>query len=309
MKPFNIPVRPEYSPGLQRQIALLNKKLGDFVHAPTDTKSILRMEPFAQDPELMRVAADALGAYRTIPVTAEELELHRITGCSYSYDIVGYWYLAATLALSPEACAAERLMQTARYLIDNGPGDLNILRRIVRLLPDKEHLQPLRALLDDYYGRLCPTLAAYRWLDEAGIPYPTGEKWGITMKFTSDGEYFPPRELTPEAGKRYFTLYVELHEPQSLYGDFRGHKSYEIQLKNIDNSTHGWWDEHSHHLIRNGEYVIQDEEFTPCRLPELFARLDGLHIRLVRRPAWVHATKGIRRAAVGKWLKARLEKA
>ena len=75
--------------------------------------------------------------------------------------------------------------------MEQGPGDLHILYRIVLLLPEQKHLHELNRELTDYYERIIPTLVSARWLAKANIPYPDDFEWSISFHFTSDGEMFP----------------------------------------------------------------------------------------------------------------------
>lgn len=300
----NLHINPPFGcpAALSKKIGQLNNKLDLFGYAPTDAKAVQRMATFAADPQLVLAVVMALDEYTIIPTTPEELELFRATGSSVNYDIPGFWYCIALLAQSTEACAQAYLLRLARLLMEQGPGELHILRRIVLLLPEQPQLQQLNNELAAYYEKIFSNLAAYQWMKEVGIPYPDMWEWNISFDFTSDGEPFPPGNQTREQGQARFTLSVRMFSPRSLYWDYTRHTSYQISLRNEDNSIHGQWDEKDGHLIQGCKWWMKDTLYKPQQLAELFAKLEKFGIRFVKSPVSMYVTKGIRRAAIKKWI-------
>ena len=134
MTPLKIAPLPGCTPGTVEKIDALNRKLGSFIHAPLNLKEVLRMEPFAADAEVVRAVAATLDNYAIIPTSPTERERQRTTGLPKDYDIVGFWYCVALLALSAEPEAVRYLLVLARILMVEDPAELFLLRRIVRLL-------------------------------------------------------------------------------------------------------------------------------------------------------------------------------
>ena len=66
----------------------------------------------------------------------------------------------ALLAQSPEGHARDCLSELARTLMEQGPGELGILYRILLLLPEQEHLHGLTDELANYYRKIIPDLEA-----------------------------------------------------------------------------------------------------------------------------------------------------
>ena len=97
----------------------------------------------------------------------------------------------ALLALSSDSAALDCLTRLARTLMEQGPGDLHVLYRILLLLPEQSSLNGLRQGLSDYYKNTIPTLIAAQWLAEAEIPYPDDFEWNLSFHFTSNGKCFP----------------------------------------------------------------------------------------------------------------------
>ncbi len=176
----------------------------------------------------------------------QEKEDYRITGI-YNYDVIRFWYCVALLAQSPDECAVACLSGLARTLMEQGPGELGILYRILLLLPEREHLHGLTDELANYYRKIIPDLEAAKWLAEAGIPYPDTFEWSVSFRFTSNGETVLLSGNETER-KAWFTLSVELFGPQALYGDYTRFTSYHIHVRNGDNSVHGHWNEKDGYL-------------------------------------------------------------
>lgn len=108
----------------------------------------------------------------------------------------------------------------------------------------------------------------------------------------------PTRRLRRKSGARRVVLTLRLNSPRSLYGSCRQHNSYEISLRNEDNTTRGMWNEGHGDLFIEDRPVMQHRMFTPLQLPELFDALEGFGIRLVRKPVMVYTSQGIRNAHV-----------
>ena len=152
MTPLKITPLPGCTPGTAEKIDALNHKLGSFIHAPLNLKEILRMEPFAADTEVVRAVAATLDNYAILPTSPEERERQYTTGLPKDYDIVGFWYCVALLALSAEPEAVRYLLVLARMLMVEDPAELFLLRRIVRLLEGFPfpHLQDLKSRIEGF---------------------------------------------------------------------------------------------------------------------------------------------------------------
>ena len=202
MTPLKIAPLPGCTPGTAEKIDALNRKLGSFIHAPLNLKEVLRMEPFAADAEVVRVVAATLDNYAILPTSPEERERQRTTGLPKDYDIVGFWYCVALLALSAEPEAVRYLLVLARILMVEDPAELFLLRRIVRLLEGFPfpHLQELRSRIEGFYDTVTHQLEAFRWLEAAGIPWPESYEWEVIAQFSSDGEPY----ADPAAPKEVF---------------------------------------------------------------------------------------------------------
>ena len=151
-----------------------------------------------------------------------------------------FWYCVALLAQSSDACAIACLSELAHTLMEQGPGDLHVLYRILLLLPEQEHLHRLNQELASYYQKIIPGLESTKWLAKAGIPYPDIFEWSISFYFTSNGEMFFMPEHEAER-KAWFILSVELFGPQTVYGDYTRFTSFRIHVSNRDNTIHGQW--------------------------------------------------------------------
>lgn len=81
------------------------------------------MEPFAADAEVVRAVAATLDNYAILPTSPEERERQRTTGLPKDYDIVGFWYCVALLALSAEPEAVRYLLVLARMLMVEDPAE------------------------------------------------------------------------------------------------------------------------------------------------------------------------------------------
>ena len=278
---------------LYSRIAQLNEKLNKYVHAPTNLKEIMRMQPFADDPGVVRAVLETLNGYDILPEPSQQADAF------FHYDIVAFWYCVALLALSGETDATEYLTQLARTLISKGPGDLNLLRRITLLLADRSHLDAINNELSKYYDRICPTLAAYRWLKEAGISVPQDREWEICIKFTTDGNIIPPiTSHQKEEVSQWFCLSIAMFSPCSLYGDYSRTNSYEITLRNGDNSIAGMWNE-------GGGFcrgITLGNTYEPKYIHELFDELEKHSITLETVPPFVYASKGIAQIKIWEWL-------
>lgn len=302
---IRIPTPTNCNVTLSDKINRLNSALDSYIHAPTNRKEILRMQPYATDGELIRIVADFLQGYPCIPFTAQELEIYCMVGL-FDYDIIRFWYCAALLALSPDSCAIAYLSKLAHTLMEQGPGDLHILYRIVLLLPEQKHLHELNRELTDYYERIIPTLVSAKWLAKANIPYPDDFEWSISFHFTSDGEMFPVSDNKRDE-QAWFVLTVRLFGPRSLFYDYARFTSYQIHVCNGDNSIHGDWNEKDGFLICNGEWLMKDEPYTPDQLVLLMHKLSNNGIRFSKIPASIYTTKGISRKAVVEWIKSEMK--
>lgn len=302
---LHIPVPPGCDPALSGKIERLNSALDSYIHAPTNRKETERMKPYAEDSSLVRIVADVIRGYSCIPSTPQEKEDYRITGI-YNYDVIRFWYCVALLAQSPDECAVACLSGLARTLMEQGPGELGILYRILLLLPEREYLQGLTEELAGYYQKIIPDLEAAKWLAEAGIPYPDTFEWSVSFRFTSNGETVLLSGNETER-KAWFTLSVELFGPQALYGDYTRFTSYHIHVRNGDNSVHGHWNEKDGYLLRDNEYLIKDEHYTPRQLVILMHKLSGVGIRFSKVPADVYASRGISGKAVKEWIREMME--
>ena len=302
---LHIPVPPGCDPALSGKIGQLNSALDSYIHAPTNRKETERMKPYAEDSSLVRIVADVIRGHSCIPSTPQEKENYRITGI-YRYDVIRFWYCVALLAQSPDEYATTCLSGLAHTLMEQGPGELGILYRILLLLPEQEHLHGLTGELADYYRKIIPNLEATKWLAEAGIPYPDTFEWSISFRFTSNGETVFLSENETER-KAWFILNIELFGPQSLYGDYTRFTSYQIHVRNGDNSIHGHWNEKDGYLLRDDEYLIKDERYTPKQLVILMHKLSGFGIRFSKIPADVSASKGISGKAVKEWIRETME--
>ena len=300
MTPLHIQPLPDSTPDAVQKIDALNRKLGSFIHAPLNLKEVLRMEPFAADAEVVRAVAATLDNYAIIPTSPTERERQRTTGLPKDYDIVGFWYCVALLALSAEPEAVRYLLVLARILMVEDPAELFLLRRTVRLLEGFPfpHLQELRSRIEAFYDTVTHRLEAFRWLEAAGIPWPESYEWEVVTQFSSDGEPYADPAAPKEERRRRVVLTLRLNSPRSLYGRCRQHNSYEISLRNDDNTTRGLWNEGHGDLFIEDRPVMQHRMFTPLQLPELFNALEGFGIRLVRKPVMVYTSQGIRNAHV-----------
>lgn len=202
MTPLKIAPLPGCTPGTAEKIDALNRKLGSFIHAPLNLKEVLRMEPFAADAEVVRAVAATLDNYAILPTSPEERERQRTTGLPKDYDIVGFWYCVALLALSAEPEAVRYLLVLARMLMVEDPAELFLLRRIVRLLEGFPfpHLQELKSRIEGFYDTVTHQLEAFRWLEAAGIPWPESYEWEVIAQYSSDGEPMPTRRLRRRSG-------------------------------------------------------------------------------------------------------------
>ena len=302
---IRIPTPTNCNVTLSDKINRLNSALDSYIHAPTNRKEILRMQPYATDGELIRIVADFLQGYPCIPFTAQELEIYCMVGL-FDYDIIRFWYCAALLALSPDSCAIAYLSKLAHTLMEQGPGDLHILYRIVLLLPEQKHLHELNRELTDYCERIIPTLVSAKWLAKANIPYPDDFEWSISFHFTSDGEMFPVSDNKRDE-QAWFVLTVRLFGPRSLFYDYARFTSYQIHVCNGDNSIHGDWNEKDGFLVCNGEWLMKDEPYTPDQLVLLMHKLSNNGIRFSKIPASIYTTKGISRKAVVEWIKSEMK--
>ena len=300
MTSLHIQPLPDSTPDVVQKIDTLNRKLGSFLHAPLNLKEVLRMEPFAADGEVVRAVAATLDDYAILPTSPAECERQRTTGLPKDYDIVGFWYCVALLALSAEPEAVRYLLVLARMLMVEDPAELFLLRRTVRLLDGFPfpHLQELRSRIEAFYDAVTHRLEAFRWLEAAGIPWPESYEWEVITQFSSDGEPYADPAAPKEERCRRVVLTFRLNSPRSLYGSCRQHNSYEISLRNDDNTTRGLWNEGHGDLFIEDRQVMQHRMFTPLHLPELFDALEGFGIRLVRKPVMVYTSQGIRNAHV-----------
>lgn len=300
MTPLHIQPLPDSTPDAVQKIDALNRKLGSFIHAPLNLKEVLRMEPFAADTEVARAVAATLDDYSIIPTSPEERERQHTTGLPKDYDIVRFWYCVALLALSAEPAAVRYLLVLARMLMVEDPAELYLLRRTVRLLDGFPfpHLQELRSRIEAFYDSVTHQLEAFRWLEAAGIPWPESYEWEVIAQFSSDGEPYADPAAPKEERRRRVVLKLQLTSPRSLYGSCRRHSSYQISLRNDDNTTRGMWNEGHGDLFIDDRRVMQQQMFTPLQLPELFDALEGFGIRLVRKPVMVYTSQGIRSAHV-----------
>lgn len=187
---ISIPIPANCNAILYDGINRFNSALDSYVHAPTNRKEILRMQPYATDEKLVRTVAGFLQGYCCIPSNAQELENYCMIGHFY-YDIIRFWYCVALLALSSDSAALDCLTRLAHTLMEQGPGDLHVLYRILLLLPEQSSLNGLRQELSDYYKNTIPTLIAAQWLAKAEIPYPDDFEWNLSFHFTSNGKCFP----------------------------------------------------------------------------------------------------------------------
>ena len=302
---IHIPVPPECGQALSDMIGRLNSDLGSYIHAPTNRKEVERMKSYTENIALVRIVADVIRGYSCIPSTPQEKEDYRITGI-YSYDVIRFWYCVALLAQSPEGYARDCLSELARTLMEQGPGELGILYRILLMLPEREYLHGLTEELAGYYRKIIPDLEAAKWLAKAGIPYPDSFEWSVSFRFTSNGETVLLSGNEAER-KAWFTLSIELFGPEALYGDCTRFTSYRIHVRNGDNSIHGHWNEKDGYLLRDDEYLIKDERYTPEQLVILMHRLSGFGIRFSKVPAGVSASRGISGKAVKKWIQEEME--
>ena len=300
MTPLHIQPLPDSTPDVVQKIDALNRKLGSFIHAPLNLKEVLRMEPFAADAEVARAVAATLDDYSIIPTSPEERERQHTAGLPKDYDIVRFWYCVALLALSAEPAAVRYLLVLARMLMVEDPAELYLLRRTVRLLEGFPfpHLQELRSRIEAFYDTVTHQLEAFRWLEAAGIPWPESYEWEVIAQFSSDGEPYADPAAPKEERRRRVVLKLQLTSPRSLYGSCRRHSSYQISLRNDDNTTRGLWNEGHGDLFIDDRRVMQQQMFTPLQLPELFDALEGFGIRLVRKPVMVYTSQGIRSAHV-----------
>lgn len=175
MTPLHIQPLPDSTPDTVQKIDALNRKLGSFIHAPLNLKEVLRMEPFAADAEVARAVAATLDDYSIIPTSPEEREGQPAAGLPKDYDIVGFWYCVALLALSAEPAAVRYLLVLARMLMVEDPAELYLLRRTVRLLEGFPfpHLQELRSRIEAFYDTVTHQLEAFRWLEPPGFRGPS----------------------------------------------------------------------------------------------------------------------------------------
>ena len=227
------------------------------------------MEPFAADTEVVRAVAATLDNYAILPTSPEERERQYTTGLPKDYDIVGFWYCVALLALSAEPEAVRYLLVLARMLMVEDPAELFLLRRIVRLLEGFPfpHLQDLKSRIEGFYDTVTHQLEAFRWLEAAGIPWPESYEWELLAQFSSDGEPYADPAAPKEERRRRVVLTFRLNSPRSLYGSCRQHNSYEISLRNDDNTTRGLWNEGHGDLFIEDRPVMQHRMFTPLQLP------------------------------------------
>lgn len=307
MIPLHILPLPGSVPDVVQKIDVLNRKLGSFVHTPTNLKEVLRMEPFAANREVVCAVVASLTDYAFFSTEPEEIELHCSTGRSKEYDIVRFWYCVALVVLSPEPFARRYLHVLACVLTAEAPGELFLLRRIVRLLEGRPHLEEFSIYIEQYYATVAPRLEAFRWLKVAGIPWPAMCEWGISVRFTSDGEPYADLSVPEEEQRRRVVLTVELNSPRDLYGNSRIHSSYCITLRNGDNTMRGLWNEGCGYLFIEDRCVMQCRMFTPLQLSELFDTLEGFGIRLKRKPVRVHTSKGIPHVTVWKMIERQLK--
>ena len=302
---LHIPVPYGCTPALSDKIDQLNSALNSYIHAPTNRKETERMKPYAEDSDLVRVVAGVIGRYSCIPSTPQEKEDYRITG-NYNYDIIRFWYCVALLAQSPDKYAIACLSGLAHTLMKHGPGEIGILYRILLLLPEQEHLHELTQELSAYYQEIIPDLQAAKWLAKAGIAYPDSFEWSVSFRFTSDGEraLFPGNKSDPDL---WFSLDVKLFSPQALYGDYTRFTSYQISVKNSNNSIHGQWNEKHGYLLKDNHYLLKDEHYAPEHLVALMYRLSDFGIRFSKVPAAVSVSRGVSGKAVKKWIQEEME--
>ena len=286
---------------IKQRIGQLNKAIHSHVHAPTNRKDVLKMEPYSRDPEVIQAIIKAVKDHPCIPSTTEELELFCSAG-TYYYDIIGFWYCIATLALSPEVPATEYLMELARQLIEEGPGEIDILQRILLFLPEKTHLLPIIREITKYHEELRPELAAFQWFKESGIPYPGESEWSVSVRFTTDKNPSPPSFSSGhEERETWYSLTIEMFSPRACAMDYTLVSSYNIHLKNATNTTHGEWNEGNGYLIRDGKYLMNDTRYTPLQLAELLQELSEYGIIFPNTPASMYTSKKIPSKAVEKW--------
>ena len=88
---ISIPIPANCNAILYDGINRFNSALDSYVHAPTNRKEILRMQPYATDEKLVRTVAGFLQGYCCIPSNAQELENYCMIGHFY-YDIIRFWY-------------------------------------------------------------------------------------------------------------------------------------------------------------------------------------------------------------------------
>ena len=149
------------------------------------------MQPYATDEKLVRTVAGFLQGYCCIPSKCSRTGKLIVMIGHFYYDIIRFWYCVALLALSSDSAALDCLTRLAHTLMEQGPGDLHVLYRILLLLPEQSSLNGLRQELSDYYKNTIPTLIAAQWLAKAEIPYPDDFEWNLSFILLLTGKCFP----------------------------------------------------------------------------------------------------------------------
>ena len=108
-----------------------------------------------------------------------------------------------------------------------------------------------------FYDTVTHQLEAFRWLEAAGIPWPESYEWEVIAQFSSDGEPYADPAAPKEERRRRVVLTLRLNSPRSLYGSCRQHNSFEISLRNDDNTTRGLWNEGHGDLFIDDRPVMQ----------------------------------------------------
>lgn len=92
------------------------------------------------------------------------------------------------------------------------------------------------------------------------VPWPESYEWEVIAQFSFDGEPYADPAAPKEERRRRVVLTLRLNSPRSLYGSCRQHNSYEISLRNEDNTTRGMWNEGHGDLFIEDRPVMQHRD-------------------------------------------------
>lgn len=176
-----------------------------------DSKNVIKLKPFSTI-ELNNFLLECLVEYdKTERLYTEH------------HDIAGLRSVWAVLAFSGEQNVLDYFEDLIQKYITGKAFYLNFLFELFGY-PDVEH--PLYEKIKTHYDRISADLPAYTLLKKLEIEPPSKYDWSISVKLTTDGEWFTPNQLTDNQKERRFSFDLQLGPPRTLGN------TYEINIEN-----------------------------------------------------------------------------